>query len=259
MKINRLIIIFIVIINFGCKVSKKQSLSHKKIIKGEVIFEEFEEQSSVKKKANLKALKQLTKFDSILKLNEKTINEIRSSEDSLAVYFFNKNFDSNGYVKDEFFLASATDTSIVKLIIQPKKIFIPSSTKNLKGETDFYKFGKVINRDCLYRCFGQIQKKCRKERQVNFQNEEDYDVIYFKNKRKRINGYDCFLVRCYSKKGFYHYDLYVTSDIHLNYNYLFNLKSLTDNGYLILEKTLYTQLSTRTTRLRNIELSFTEN
>ena len=258
MKKSKLIIL-ILLINFGCKVSKKQNPDNRKILSGVMIFEEFEVENSANKRASLKAFKYLTKYDSIFKLNEKTINEITSSEDSLAVKFFKTNFDSKGYVKDDFFLTTERDTSIIKIVIQPTNIFIPSSKKNINGKTDFYRFGQVIDRDSLYSCFGKIHKDCRKRRRVTYQNEKNYDIIFLKDNRKIIDGYDCFLVRCYSKKGFYRYELFVTSDISLNYNYLFNLKSLTDKGYFILEKTLFTQLSTRTTRLKHIELKFRDN
>ena len=258
MKILKLVLLFLILIILGCKVTRQRNFNNKKISSGIILFEEFEVESSLDSKTNLKAFKQITNsiFDSIVKLDKKTINEIKTSGDSLSISFFNKNFDSKGNIKDEFFLSSARDTSLVKIIIKPEKIFIPQSSKALDGTTKFYKFGNVINRDSLYRCFGQIQKICRKERKVNYLNEDNYDIIYFQNKRKVIGGYDCFLIRCYSKKGFYHYDLYVTPNIDFNYNHLFNLKSLTNEGYFVLEKTLFTQLTVRTTRLKNIEINY---
>jgi len=258
LKILKLIVPFFILTVLGCKVSQQKNLANKKISSGIILFEEFEVESSLDSKTNLKAFRQITNsvFDSILRLDKKTINEIKTSGDSLSISFINKNFDAKGNLKDEFFLSSARDTSLVKIIIKPDKIFIPESSKALDGTTKFYDFGKVINRDSLFRCFGKIQKNCPKKRKVNYLNEDNYDIIYFQNNRKMINGYDCFLIRCYSKKGFYRYDLYVTSNIDFNYNHLFNLKSLTNEGYFVLEKTLYTQLSVRTTRLKNIDINY---
>ncbi len=215
-----------------------------------ILFKSFRITNNSETDFELDKLIDFHKTYSDLKI-DKNIDKINELKGSMIYKTF---YSKDGHINITSLSDVQIDTSLSRIDILKDSYFQPNYNARKKLQFRFSNKGKIVTKDGLR---FQIGKKARDNKPFDFITFEDrnYEIQVVKSITKKVFGYDCFLIRLFSKTDSnVWFDLYVTEQLEIAYNPLFNLQRCHKYGYFILEKIKFTSNSIEITQPKYIQL-----